>query len=115
LISIESALPRLKERVERQIPTMNAPGITLGLTHRDRMLHVGAYGLANREAGQPLTNFIPRSEITTEYKSKQTKYGLFLTGDDPRSPALIRFDVVIAGKAMQAVLPGGAYRRTPTP
>jgi CubicO group peptidase (beta-lactamase class C family) len=45
----------------------------------------------------------------------QLEPGLFRIGDDPRSPEFIRFDVVIHGKAMQAILSGGAYSRTFTP
>jgi len=54
LISIESAIPRLNEVIERQLPTFNAPGIAIGLTHREHFLHVGIFGLANQEAGQPV-------------------------------------------------------------
>lgn len=54
LVSIESALPRLKEYIERQISMLNAPGIAIGLTHRERILHVGGYGLANLETGLPV-------------------------------------------------------------
>lgn len=53
--SIESALPRLNEFIKQQLPTLNAPGLALGLTHRDQVLHVGAYGLANRETGNSVT------------------------------------------------------------
>ena len=45
----------------------------------------------------------------------QEEHGLFRIGDDPRSPEFIRFDVVVNGKAMQAILSGGAYSRTFTP
>jgi len=45
----------------------------------------------------------------------QLEHGLFRIGDDPRSPEFIRFDVVVGGKAMQAILSGGAYSRTFTP
>jgi D-alanyl-D-alanine carboxypeptidase len=55
LISIESAIPRLKEFIERQFPTLNAPGLAIGLTHREQILHVDVYGLANREVKQPVT------------------------------------------------------------
>jgi hypothetical protein len=40
---------------------------------------------------------------------------LFRIGKDTRSPEFIRFDVVIHGKAMQAILSGGVYSRTFTP
>jgi hypothetical protein len=45
----------------------------------------------------------------------QLETGLFRIGDDPRSPEFIRFDVVVHGKAMQAILSGGVYSRTFTP
>jgi len=45
----------------------------------------------------------------------QLEPGLFRIGDDPHSPEFIRFDVVINGKAMGAILSGGAYSRTFTP
>ena len=45
----------------------------------------------------------------------QLEPGLFRVGDDPRSPEFIRFDVVLDGKAMQAILSGGVYSRTFTP
>lgn len=53
--SIESAIPRLKEFIESQYPTLNAPGIAIGLTHREQILHVCVFGLANREAGKAVT------------------------------------------------------------
>jgi hypothetical protein len=34
--------------------------------------------------------------------------------DGSRSPEFIRCDVIIDGKAMQAILPGGVYRQTLT-
>jgi hypothetical protein len=45
----------------------------------------------------------------------QLEPGLFRIGDDLRSPEFIRFDVVVNGKAMQAILSGGVYSRTFTP
>jgi hypothetical protein len=45
----------------------------------------------------------------------QLEPGLFRIGDDPLSPEFIRFDVVVNGKAMQAILSGGVYSRTFTP
>lgn len=209
--SIESALPRLNEFIHLQIPTLNAPGLALGLTHRDKILHVCTYGLANQEARQPVTpetlfqigsirksftsmvllqlqeqgllsihdavtKHLPQfrrenDEITEtihggerylrngnqgessiaipaewelypgHYRSHnpwlsnfrivlrtgtlsfidpsgdeqplhQIEPGLFRLGDEPRSPEFIRFDVVIDGKAMQAILSGGVYSRT---
>jgi hypothetical protein len=45
----------------------------------------------------------------------QLEPGLFRIGKEARSPEFIRFDVVIHGKAMQAILSGGVYSRTFTP
>ena len=45
----------------------------------------------------------------------QLEPGLFHIGDDARSPEFIRFDVMINGKTMQAILSGGVYNRTFTP
>lgn len=55
MVSIESALSRLSTLIGCQLPTLNAPGIAIGLTQRERILHVGFYGLANREAKKPVT------------------------------------------------------------
>jgi hypothetical protein len=55
LISTESALSRLDECIERQLPTLNPPGLALGVTHREQIVHVGVYGLVNQEAGKPVT------------------------------------------------------------
>jgi hypothetical protein len=45
----------------------------------------------------------------------QLEPGLFRISDDPLSPEFIRFDVVVDGKVMQAILSGGVYSRTFTP
>ena len=55
MVSFESAFQRLSDHIERQLPTLNAPGITIGITHRERNLHAGFFGLANQDAGQPVT------------------------------------------------------------
>lgn len=54
MVSTGSAFQRLSELIERQLPTLNAPGIAIGLTHRERILHVGYFGLADRETGKPV-------------------------------------------------------------
>ena len=56
MVSIENAFQRLSEYIERQLPTLNATGIAIGLTYREQILHVGFYGLANRDAGHPVTS-----------------------------------------------------------
>ena len=55
MVSTESAFQRLSEYIERQLPVLNAPGIAIGITHRERVLHVGVYGKSNWEAGYPVT------------------------------------------------------------
>jgi CubicO group peptidase (beta-lactamase class C family) len=52
MVSTESAFQRLSEFIKRQLPTLNAPGIAIGITHRERILHAGFYGLADREVGK---------------------------------------------------------------
>ena len=55
MVSPESAFLRLSEYIKRQLPTLNAPGIAIGLTHREQILHVSVFGLANTAAGFPIT------------------------------------------------------------
>ena len=55
MVSTERALQRLSEYIERQLPALDAPGIAVGITRRERVLHVGVYGKSNREAGHPVT------------------------------------------------------------
>ncbi len=55
LVSTKSTFQRLCEVIERQLPTFNAPGVSIGITHRERILHVCEFGLANQEAGQAVT------------------------------------------------------------
>ena len=55
MVSIESALLRLSAYIERQLPILNAPGIVIGITGCEQILHVSGFGLANTAAGQPVT------------------------------------------------------------
>ena len=55
LVSTDSAFLRLCEIVERQLPTMNAPAIAIGITHRERTLYADVFGLSNQETKQPVT------------------------------------------------------------
>ena len=55
MVSTESAFQCLSEIIERELPTLNAPGIAIGISHRERILHAGFYGLAHCEAGKPVT------------------------------------------------------------
>jgi len=54
LVSTESVFQRLSELIERQLPTLNTPGIAIGITQRECTIHTGIFGLANQEAGKPL-------------------------------------------------------------
>jgi hypothetical protein len=103
LISIESAIPRLNEFIERQTPTLNTPGSAIWLTYQEQAL---------LDMNSPVTICLPWFEIQTEYISNQLEPGLFRVVDDPRSPEFIRFEVIIDGKAVQAILSGGVYSRT---
>jgi CubicO group peptidase (beta-lactamase class C family) len=105
LNSIESAPLRLKEFIDRQLPTMNAPGLALGLTHREHSLHIGAYGLSNQEAGKLVT---PETLFQIGSISKSFTSIVLL---ELQEQGL--FDINC--KAMQAILSGGVYRRTFTP
>ena len=55
MLSTESAFQRLSEYIDRRLPTLNAPGIAIGITNREQILHTGFFGLANRETGIPVT------------------------------------------------------------
>jgi CubicO group peptidase (beta-lactamase class C family) len=117
LISTESAVPRLKEFIQRQFLTLNAPGFALGLTHRDHILYVGSCGLANQQIRKPVTPE-PLFQISSTNKSfstislYQSQVQGLLDMVDSQSPEFIRFDVVSDAKAIQAILPGGAYSQT---
>jgi len=213
LANYQDALDRLNATIERKIEALNAPGLVIGLTDRDRLLFVGTYGLANRDTQTPVTPetlfqigsiskaftsivllqlqeqgllhlddpvtrhlpwFAVQSACTPitevlhgpdwfiragamipkipanppEWESYPGHYrshnpwltnfrvvlrkgslfiihpwyideilhplepGLFRIGADPRSPEFIRFELILAGKAMRANLSGGAYCRT---
>lgn len=55
MVSIENAILRLSETIERQLPAFNAPGIAIGITNRERVLHASVQGLANQETGKRVT------------------------------------------------------------
>jgi CubicO group peptidase (beta-lactamase class C family) len=55
LVSTTNAIQRLSEAVERLLPTFNAPGVAIGITQRERTLHADVFGLADQEAGKPVT------------------------------------------------------------
>jgi len=54
LISKKNTFQRLSEIIERLLPTLNAPGVVIGITNRERILQAGYFGLAHREAGLPI-------------------------------------------------------------
>jgi hypothetical protein len=80
-------------------------------------LYVGSCGLANQQIRKPVTPE-PLFQISPINKSFSTIYlhqsqvqGL-LDIVDSHSPEFTRFDVVSDAKAMQSILPGGAYSQT---
>jgi hypothetical protein len=96
---------------------LNAPGLALGLTHRDHNLYVGSCGLANQQIRKPITpkplfqiSFINNSFTTISLYQSQVQGLLDMV--DSHSPEFIRFDVVSDSKAMQSIHPGGAYSQT---
>ena len=52
MVSTESAFQHLSKIIGQQLPTLNAPGIAIGITRREQNMHVGFFGLANRDVGQ---------------------------------------------------------------
>ena len=56
MISIEGAIKHLSGFIERLLPTLNTPGIAIGITHREQILHADFYGSANRETGEAVTS-----------------------------------------------------------
>jgi len=55
LVPTSRTFQRLREAVERQLSTFNAPGVAIGITQREHTLHAAVFGLANQEAGLPVT------------------------------------------------------------
>jgi len=56
LADLEGAFKRLNATIECEIETLNHPGLAIGITDCERLLFCGRYGLANREAKQPVTS-----------------------------------------------------------
>lgn len=54
MADLQGALKRLNATIERKIHALNYPGLAIGITNRERLLFVGNYGLANRDAQQPV-------------------------------------------------------------
>ena len=55
MADLEGAFKRLNATIEREIETLNHPGLAIGITDCERLLFCGRYGLANREAKLPVT------------------------------------------------------------
>ena len=53
--NFEAALARLDDYVARQLRARNTPGLTLGVTDRQRLLAARSYGFANVDARRPVT------------------------------------------------------------
>ncbi len=56
LVDFQDAFERLDSTIKSKMEALNAPGLAIGLTDRDRLLFVGNYGLANRDAQTPVTS-----------------------------------------------------------
>jgi len=52
---LADAWRRIDEHVTARMRDQNTPGLALAITSRDRLLHVGTYGLANVDAKRPVT------------------------------------------------------------
>jgi CubicO group peptidase (beta-lactamase class C family) len=52
---LQGAFDRLNAIIERKIQALNYPGLAIGITNRDRLLFLGHYGLANRDAQTRVT------------------------------------------------------------
>jgi len=55
LVSTESAYERLNEFIDSRLPTLNAPGMAIGITRRESTIHAGVFGRADQESGRLLT------------------------------------------------------------
>ena len=53
--ALAPAWARIDEFVAASMREQNTPGLALGITSRDRLLHVGTYGFANIDAKRPVT------------------------------------------------------------
>jgi len=51
----EQAISRLHDWIERKLAADGTPGISLAVTDRERIVHTGAFGLANIDANLPVT------------------------------------------------------------
>ncbi len=56
MIALESAFQRLSESIEQQLPTFNAPGVAIGITNREQVLHASLHGLAKIDTGEAVTS-----------------------------------------------------------
>jgi D-alanyl-D-alanine carboxypeptidase len=56
LTDFQDAFERLNATIEQKIPSLNFPGLAIGITDRERLLFLGNYGSANRETQQPVTS-----------------------------------------------------------
>ncbi len=55
MLDFQGALQRLNAVIEGEIRKFNLPGLTIGLTNREKLLFVGSFGLANCDAQQAVT------------------------------------------------------------
>jgi CubicO group peptidase (beta-lactamase class C family) len=98
LAHFQDALDRLNATIEPKIQALNDPGLALGLTDRGRLLFVGTYGLANRDAQTPVTqqSLFQIGSISKAFSSivllQLQEQGLLLL-DDPVTRHLPWFEV----------------------
>mgnify|MGYP002640388382 CR=1 FL=1 len=55
MVSLKNAFQKLSDSIEQQLPMFNAPGVAIGITNREEILHASLHGLANQEAGKRVT------------------------------------------------------------
>lgn len=98
MADFQGALSHLKTTIERKIQSLNFPGLAIGITNRERLLFVGNYGIANRDAQQPVTpeTLFQIGSISKAFTSivllQLQEQGL-LDIDDPVSKYLTWFEI----------------------
>ena len=98
MIALESAFQRLSESIEEQLPIFNAPGVAIGITNREKILHASVHGLANADKWKAVTpkTLFQIGSISKSFTSilllQLQEQGL-LNIDEPVSTYLPWFDI----------------------
>ena len=98
MIALESAFQRLSESIEKQLPIFNAPGVAIGITNREKILHASVHGLANADKWKAVTpkTLFQIGSISKSFTSilllQLQEQGL-LNIDEPVSTYLPWFDI----------------------